>query len=293
LRTWKLHDTIVKNKKLNGIFYAPEQKVYVFYTKADTTYQTDDPLPSSDLSQPLREDAIYKMTVSIDDGKIIVIGETDMIRNISLGSWINSSASFTLTKGPINGELGDYANQSISVSNVGNSYIMDANVYFNYREFSNGYSDSIDKSVVINLGETKVSSSHSFSLVGETFYNRLKDEIPQSNLIDKRVHQNFEIEIIGASEELANYIELNKAPTSLAQNKPKYTNLSTSNDYNVIGIFTSKQTIKVKKVAYGIGNIQAMNTKSRRELCIGPITGSLNFCSRFTGDMGTSYKCNF
>src|SRR5690606_36910218 len=31
-RLFTLHDTIIQNKDQNGVFYAPEQKVYVFYT---------------------------------------------------------------------------------------------------------------------------------------------------------------------------------------------------------------------------------------------------------------------
>ena len=31
-RTFTLHDTIIPNKDVNGVFYAPNQKVYVFLT---------------------------------------------------------------------------------------------------------------------------------------------------------------------------------------------------------------------------------------------------------------------
>ena len=32
IRTWELRDTLIQNKDTNGVFYAPEQKVYYFKT---------------------------------------------------------------------------------------------------------------------------------------------------------------------------------------------------------------------------------------------------------------------
>src|SRR5690606_33358789 len=89
-RLFTLHDTIIQNKDQNGVFYAPEQKVYVFYT---------------DSANPLKGDATYKLTAKIDGGRIVVTGETSMVSGITAGTWagINSTLKFT-TSGSTLGE---------------------------------------------------------------------------------------------------------------------------------------------------------------------------------------------
>ncbi len=270
-RVFTLHDTIIQNKE-NGIFYGPQQKVYVFYTPQ---------------AEPLLESATYKMTADIDNGRIVVTGQTQIVSGITLGNWANANSAFKLTG---NGsELGIYASQILNISNVGTSYKLGAKIRFDYREFSTGLTDSTDHSIWFNLGEVAVTpgfnSSHSFSFVGETFYSTLKDKIPVSSSIEKRIYNGFHVQITGVSRELANYIEVNKPSSSLAQNKPKYTNLTITEGHDVIGIFASRQTVTRYKDATGSTQyIQALDKKSRRELSIGPKTGLLGFCSRHVAD---------
>jgi hypothetical protein len=102
--------------------------------------------------------------------------------------------------------------------------------------------------------------------------------------------------LTGASRELANYINVNKPSSTLAQNKPKYTNLTITEGHNVIGIFAARQTVRVYKPAVGTSHIvQSIDKKSRRELCIGPLTGPLGFCSRHVSDLSPTMEtwyCN-
>ena len=81
---------------------------------------------------------------------------------------------------------------------------------------------------------------------------------------------------------------VNQPSSSLAQNKPTYTNLTVSeNDKNVIGIFSSRQTVKSFKPFYTTPQqayIRAIDKNSTRELCIGPFTGLYLFCSNHPGD---------
>lgn len=269
-RSWNLHDTIIQNKT-NGAFYSPEQKVYVFYTSPGA---------------PLISDATYKLTATIDNGRIVVTGQTGLVSGINPGSWAtNLTIPIKLTtSGPT---LGEYANHSFSVTSVGNSYRMNAKIRFDYREFSTGLTDSTDHSILFSLGETDVvpGTNQSFSFAGETFYTTLKEKIPVSSSVEDRVHLGFEITIVGASRELVNYIDVNKPSSSLAQNKPKFTNLSITEGHSVIGIFASRQTYTSYRPAVtSLSQVQALDAKSRRELCIGPTTGTLSFCSRHAAD---------
>jgi hypothetical protein len=269
-RSWDLHDTIIQNK-VNGAFYSPDQKVYVFYTPENA---------------PLISSATYKLTATIDNGRIVVTGQTGLVSGINPGNWgTNLTIPIKVTtSGP---QLGEYASNSFGISSVGNSYRMNASIRFDYREFSTGLTDSTDHSILFSMGETDVvpGTNQSFSLAGETFYRTLKDKIPVSSSIEKRVHLGFEITVVGASRELVNYINVNKPSSSLAQNKPKFTNLTITEGHSVIGIFASRQTYKSYRPAISAqSQVQALDSKSRRELSIGPTTGALGFCSRHVSD---------
>ncbi|MFM7300062.1 MAG: hypothetical protein ACKO1R_02865, partial [Crocinitomicaceae bacterium] len=82
-------------------------------------------------------------------------------------------------------------------------------------------------------------------------------------------------------------IVVNRPSSSLAQSKPSYTNLTINNGGNVLGIFSSRQTLRVFKPFYTSPQqayIRAIDKKSTRELCLGPKTGMLLFCSNHPGD---------
>ena len=59
-------------------------------------------------------------------------------------------------------------------------------------------------------------------------------------LITKRTFNSITTLFTGASEDLAEYISVNKPSTDLTQNKPSFTNLEASGDYRAVGIFTSR-----------------------------------------------------
>jgi len=279
-RTFVLHDTLIKNKETDGVFYAPDQKMYVFYTPED---------------QPLLENARYRLSITIDDGRIQISGETHIVSGIVLGSWTGQNIAFKLTRS--GSELGQYASQAININNIGNAYRMHAKVRFDYREFSASSSEFTDKHVWFDLGESAVTpgfvASHTFLFPGETFYARLQQQIsPKDATVDRRVHKGFEIQIIGGSNELANYMDVNRPSSSLAQNKPKYTNMTITPGYEVVGIFASRNTKTIYKPASTIQALaQALDKKSRRELCLGPATQQLGFCSELPNDASDPWAC--
>ena len=95
----------------------------------------------------------------------------------------------------------------------------------------------------------------------------------------------------GGSEALSKYILVNQPSTSLAQNKPTFTNLTRADGGPVIGIFTSRMTNKLVKSS--TASTRALDALSTEELCKGPITGTLMFCSNFQTDInnGVSWAC--
>jgi hypothetical protein len=157
------------------------------------------------------------------------------------------------------------------------------------------------KSFNWQLGENDVlpSTSTTFTALGKTFYELMQRNVTDDPAIDKRTFNGISVTITGGAEELYNYMVVNKPTSSLAQSKPTYTNLSVTNDKRVVGIFSSRQTLKVFKpffVSPALAYIRAIDKKSTRELCIGPITGPLLFCSDHPGDnivnQQESFACN-
>ena len=277
-RSWTLMDTLVENKDENGIFFAPEQILYYFETP-----------PSS----PLVDDAIYKLHIDVNNGEFEVTAETEIVSGMNTDA---SSQNYSLrfAQNP-----GEYKTANIGVSS-GNSYQINTTLTTNYREWTG--TSYVDKSFTWNLGEKETGPGENlnFAATGETFYNLMKTSCEGGNpLADRRTFVSFDVVVTGGAEELYNYILVNKPSSSLAQSKPTYTNLSATNDHPVIGIFSSRQTLRINKpfiLSAAQAYIRSLDQKSTEELCIGGITGPFLFCSDHPGDnVATNpkpYACN-
>jgi hypothetical protein len=296
-RTWLLKDTIVENKDVDGVFYAPEQKVYYFKTLptvtssmgiAGTIQTSSNPLLTS-----LKPGSTYKMKAIINNGAFEVTGETELVNGLTTSA---SSQNFTFKFAD---DPSEYISTGVAVSSTGNSYIVNAqlDVFFN-EHIGSTFST---KSFNWQLGENDVqpNSSSTFTALGKTFYDLVKQNITNDPAINKRTFNGISITITGGAEDLYNYMVVNKPTSSLAQSKPTYTNLSVTNNKRVVGIFSSRQTLKIFKpffISPAQAYIRAIDKKSTRELCIGPISGSLFFCSDHPGDnivnQEESFACN-
>ncbi len=275
LRTFQLHDTIIQNKNENGVFFAPDQKVSVFYT-------TD--------NAPLRGDCKYRMTANINNDQFIVQAVTDIVTGMTWGNIGGPYSNFNFINNP-----GEYRAQTIQVTNVGNAKRISGEVLFNYYEtYTSG--DSTFHSVPFPLGEVDLAEgvkAYNFSLNGKTFYERLGNVIPVNPNVTVRRCSAMVINVTGANELLTTYMTVNKPSLSIAQNKPEFTNLEVikGEKLNVIGIFASRTTMTlIKPYASQVPQIQALTINSRRELCTGPYTGNLRFCSWHVVDKNTNYS---
>jgi len=290
-RTWILKDTLIQDKDTNGYFYGPEQKVYYFKTLptgANEVIQTStDPMKSS-----LKPTARYRFSASINNGEFEVSGETGLVRGITTNS-SSQNYTFKFADSP-----GEYLSSGLAVSNSGNSYVINGQLDVAYNEYIAGV--PYTKSYNWKVGEKEVvpNSALTFSISGRSFYDLMKQSIVEDAQVEKRTMQGIYITITGGAEELYNYITVNKPSSGLAQSKPSYTNLSVTNGKRVVGIFSSRQTLKVFKPFYTSPQqayIRAIDKKSTRELCQGPITGNYLFCSNHPGDnivnQEESYAC--
>lgn len=285
VRTWILRDTTIENKDTNGLFYAPNQKVYYFQTLPTTTsssgaFGTIQTSPNPMLTS-LNPEYEYRLKAVINSGQFEVSSTTSLVNGITTTA-TSQNFTFKFASNP-----GIYKSTSVTISNSGNAHVVNVNIGVNIAEYIG--LDAISKTIEWQIGESDVlpNSPKTFSANGQTFYNLVENNVTDDGLIDQRNFLGFEVTVTGGSEDLNNYILVNQPSSSLAQNKPTYTNLDVTNGYRVIGIFSSRQTIKTYKPFYISPQqafIRAIDKKSTRELCEGPITGLLRFCSKHPAD---------
>ena len=291
-RSWLLRDTILDNKDTNGVFYAPEQKVYYFKTLPTKPNDVVNVDPLNPQLNSLNPQAIYKIDIVINNGAFSVSGETELVRGItSAAATQNFNFKFAINPG-------EYTSTGVTVSSTGNSYVLNTQLKMAFYEWEgNTFSE---KSFFWKLGEADVlpSSSKIFTANGETFYDLMKSNCTENSSISKRTFKGVTIKITGGAEELYNFIAVNKPSSGLAQSKPTYTNLTATNGKRVIGIFSSRQTVEIYHpfyVSQQQAYLRALDKKSTRELCQGPITGLYLFCSNHPGDnvvnQEESYAC--
>lgn len=291
VREWVLRDTLVDNKETNGVFYAPQEKLYYFATrkcKANGDQQMNTG-SQSDLLNSLNENAEYKLTVSVNDGKFEVTGSTKLVKDITCPTIDPVNYRFDF----INND-GSYG-QSLLKVNSGTASVMNTSMKIRFLEMEKG----VDTSVVDftwNLGESEVDPNgfKMFTAGGQTFYELIRDHCSSDPTINRRRFYSLKVLMTGGSEELLNYITVNKPASTLAQNKPVYTNLSVSEGYRVAGLFSARYTYSVEKTFINPFNnsLRMMTVESIEELCMGPITGELFFCSQHPADNSQIFYCN-
>jgi len=291
-REWELRDTLVTNKEINGAFYGPEQKVYYFKTLPTGPNEAQQVSPSA-LTSSLNKDATYKLSIDIDNGKFTVLGETELVHGLTSPS-NSQNFTFKFANNP-----GSYVSAGVAAVNTfGNAFVVNSSLKVIYNEYV-GVNKTVN-SFDWKLGEASIlpGESRTFTAYGETFYTLMKNDVTVDPSITRRTFEGIEFTITGGHEELYNYMVVNAPSSSLSQSKPSYTNLTVTNGKRVVGIFSSRQTLKFYRPFFtnaAQAYIRAIDKKSTRELCQGPLTGLLLFCSNHPGDnvVGAeeSYAC--
>jgi len=278
LRTWELRDTLLDNKDENGIFYAPTQKLYYFkHGMSD--------------EEILNSEATYSIEIIANEGlssEFVITGETNLVNGLSSGqSNINSSFQFINNQN----ELKAFA---LSVNSVGNAKLVNISLDINFEEYKTN-NDTNKVNFIWNVAESEVSGSYSSVIQGQRFYELISENVTEDEDIIQRRLKSIDIVITGGSEDFNTFISSNKPSSSLTQSKPNFTNLSATKDNNVIGIFSSRQTLTITKLfsnnSIGAFSASCLDTKSRQELCTGSITGNLLFCSDHNSDALKNYSC--
>jgi hypothetical protein len=268
--SWVLKDTIIENKN-PGLFYYPEQKLYYF--------QDND----------LNEDALYRLNIDIDNGKHVVTGQTSLVQDVSItfpGEL--QQIGFAESNVAVNG----YRSQSMTFSK-GTGAVFSGEIHFEYKEQTASGTET--KTIRWNLGsmseEDITVSTPSFTASGEVFYELVRNSVPVDGNVIRRWPYAFDLRITAGSEDLQTYMLVNEPTSSLAQNKPTFSNVNGG-----LGIFSARTTISQYKLqdppSPASPFIRGLNTQSTKELCEGQYTFNLDFCSDHDNDGSLSYSCN-
>jgi hypothetical protein len=277
-KTWILGDTILHDKSTDGIFFAPDQKLY-YFTDAEQGV--------------LNDQATYKLNITVNKGQeneLVITGETKLVSGITCKQGpLGQNFNFIKTTNGVTSLISD----EISTLSNGEAFIMNASLKVEFYEFQdNTLLDSVSYSLLAGESVVAPHLTYNTSILGETFFKSIVSHASSNPLINHRKLKGLTICLTGGSEVLNNYINANKPSSSLAQTKPSYTNLSITKDKNVIGIFTSRQTVNIfKAFAIGTETYSALETKTREELCTGTITGNLFFCSDHNLDAAKPFHC--
>lgn len=286
VRTWNLKDTLINTKSTDGAFFGPQQKVYIFHDDTPDLVQG-----GASATGPLKENANYRLTVNINEGELQVVGETKIVSGFcSQTSLDNQTAQLKLAKDP-----GEYLAASLW-GNQGSAVFGSVTVEIDIAEIRG--TDTTIIRIPWSLGEKTVANGK-LTVVGqgETFYSKIKGGITADNTITRRNFMGFNAKFIGGATEFYNYILVNEPSSTLTQTKPIYTNLTVTDGYKVVGLFSARHTFSIYKpfVYQTLAYIRAIDQNSTRELCEGSILAPYLFCSQHPGDIGTStpksYAC--
>ncbi len=272
-REWALHDTIIPNKE-EGLFYGPEQKVYVFY------------------AGDLDETKTYKLVADLDEGDYQIEATTNMTSGFYYKSQY-SQTGFTLGFAySYSTQNNEYPNQRITYQEALNGKLYQTSLVFKWKEtYLDGTSQNFEAQLdaipyeqdnpdnPINtdgLGKTTPTFS------GEDFYKFIQEQIDPDVNVDKREFIGIDFVTGIANEEVATYMEISKPQSTIVETKPTYTNIESSSE-KAYGIFGCRQYVKVE-------NLQ-LNANSILELCSGQFTYDLQFCSTMAEHIGESFYC--
>ncbi len=264
-RQWQLRDSILLTKDQNGIFYAPEQKIYYFEEST------------------LDEDMIYELVADIDEGSLQISGSTSMISgfkvspNVLFPSYKINFANPTVT------DDDDYNQWNFNVTEGLNAAEYNYKYKLHWREY---YTDGTwaDKEATrnnFNKLQTNSPSSpnvHIPFFSGQAFYEWVGNTIPDDPNVEKRTYQGLDMIIAVAHADLKQYMDVAAPASGIAQQQPEFTNIS-----NGLGLFSSRLIYTIPGLALDGSSIQA--------LCTSSYTITKAFCSELPEHSTESYYC--
>ena len=210
-------DTIMVHNKQEGIFYAPDQKVY--YTTEPFYVNTNS--------------AKYKYKLEVIKDKDTITSETGIVGGEDFAI-LNAQLSFKAKPSDGTGR--------IRFRLADNASFYELKMVFKYRE-SHGGGSEVEKRIVHNFGVRSVdellienNNSH-FIYADNLLFTLLEDAIGGDtiNVVRHLDMKPIELSLAAGGDELYNYIQINTNSGGFSQTIPDYTNINGG-----YGVFSSR-----------------------------------------------------
>lgn len=260
MQTFTLRDTTILNRD-SGVFYYPEQTLYYFTGTINDNYE-------------------YRLKLLLKEGTKEVNASTTLVRTFDFLAPTNTPLpmNFANSTSGITGQYPDVRIKYIT-SDGGRQY--DMWLHFIYEEYT--ATDTTRKNIIWKLNSfesnTVVGGQTVEVLVnGKQLYNVIANRIQSNTNVVKRVFRQIDVQVVAANDDLYTYMKVNAPSTGINQERPSFTNLS-----NAIGIFASRYT----RLYRG----KVLTLEAHKELCEGPITGHLLFCTDSGVFASQSFYC--
>lgn len=264
-REWQLNDSIFDTKDTDGIFYGPDQKAYVFHEKnLDNTLQ-------------------YELVADLNEGALSIKSKTGLLEGFGLPNPFHPTSSFTmqLAKNVVV-DNNSYLNWRFIVTPAKRSSRYEIGYTFSWIEhYVDGSSSTFSETRLIQTADIQSPDSpnpFNVAVKGLSFYEWVGQIVPDDPEVDYRESLGISMYINGAHQDLAQYMDVSKPVTGLAQVQPEYTNIE-----NGYGIFSSRLRYKSRAIK--------LSTTSIKELVTGQYTASKAFCSSNPAHAGSTYYC--
>ena len=265
-RVWNLTDSIIDNKSTDGVFYAPEQKVYYF--------------KANDLNPEYE----YEIRADLNEGQSSFTARTSLINGFAIpnGFTVDPDFPITFASNTVD-EDSDYKNWKIDVSEGYNAQRYEVSYDIRWTEYyTDGSTSSFSDSRYVGtyFQEDPDSPLSFFAIVGGLdFYTFVSETVPDDPDVERRTFDGLDAHINAAHEDLAKYMEVSAPVSGIAQIQPEFTNINGG-----YGLFSSRQLITIKDKTLG--------ATSFKELARGSYTVTKLFCSPLPEHATEEYYCD-
>ena len=267
-KEWTLFDSIITNKSTDGIFYAPEQKVYCFYeSNLDST-------------------ATYELTVDIENGAHIVTGTTGLISKFRVaGQLFFPNYTIPFAPNTVSSDA-DYGRWKFSVDEGNNAKTYNYAYTMNWTEH---YADGSQASFSATRNEGDIIQERPSSPAAQTptfsgldFYTWVGQIVPVDPNVVNRTMDGIDLRISVAHEELTKYMEVSQPVSGIAQIQPEFTNLTGK---NTRGLFSSRVVLDISDLILSPSSLEHLCTGAN-----GKVAGTV-FCSSYPQHNTESWFC--
>jgi hypothetical protein len=264
-REWQLTDSVITNKDTTGIFYGPEQKVYVFY--------------ESDLDST----AEYELIADLNEGQHQISAKTEMINGFNVAAnLLFPTTKINFASNNVAADE-DYKYWTFTVTEGKNGSRYNYKYTFHWTEYytdltSQSFSATRNNGDQEQLNPSVGGGAQVASFSGLDFYQWIATIMTYDPNVTQRRFNGIDLKISVAHKDLDQYLDVAKPVSGIAQTQPEFTNINGG-----LGLFSSR--LIFERLTF------RLDTYSMKELCTGNYTADLVFCSHYPEDISESWYC--